>query len=520
MFTYKVRDLKLRPGGESELKKAVAAKLGIKENEIYGIETVRRSVDARKKEDIRIVWTVAATLKKELHGAELMKGYSYSLPTESKLASRPLVVGGGPAGLSAAYVLAYAGAKPILVERGLSVEEREKKVNTFFSKAELDTECNVQFGEGGAGTFSDGKLTTGIKNERIGKVLEIFIENGAPEEIAYEAKPHIGTDNLPGMVASIRRKIIEMGGTVLFSAKMTEIVLSGDRVVGAKILKDGAEEYIETENVILAVGHSARDTFEMLFEKGVAMQAKPFSVGVRIEHLQSEINRSMYGEMWNSPYLGAADYKLATHLPSGRGVYTFCMCPGGSVVAAASEREGVVTNGMSKFARDGINANSALLVGVDSRDYGEGVLDGIRFQRELERRAFIAGGENYKAPAFTVGELLKCGSSQFGEVKPSYMPGVTHASPKEFLPKFAVESLREGIKAFGRKIRGFDSPDALLTGTETRSSSPVRILRGENKQALNIKGLYPCGEGAGYAGGIMSSAVDGIAVAEAMLSAE
>jgi len=521
MFTYKVRDIKLHPNDQESLKKAVAVKLGIKESEIYGLEILRRSVDARKKEDIRIVFSVAVTLKRRLRGEQEAEDYKYKLPSKSNLSGRPLVVGAGPAGLCAAYVLAYAGARPILIERGLDVEQREKKVNTFFNTALLDTECNVQFGEGGAGTFSDGKLTTGIKNKRIGKVLELFVENGAPEEIVYEAKPHIGTDKLPAMVASIRRKIIEMGGSVLFSAKMTELIISSGRVTGAKCLINGTEEFIESENIILAIGHSARDTFEMLFEKGVAMQAKPFSVGVRIEHLQSDINKAMYGEMWDSPYLGAADYKLAAHLPSGRGVYTFCMCPGGSVVAATSESGGVVTNGMSRFARDGINANSALLVGVDSRDYGDGVLDGIAFQRRLEKSAFLAGGKSYKAPAFRADELLHSAPFEgFGRVIPTYKPGVTHASPNEFLPQFLSEALKEGVKIFGRKIKGFDASDSIMTGTETRSSSPVRILRGEDKQSLNIKGLYPCGEGAGYAGGIMSSAVDGIAVAEAVLSAD
>ena len=521
MFTYKIRDIKLSlNGGEEELTAAAAARLGVAVSDIVGLELLRRSVDARKKEDIRRVFTVAVTLKRKLRGAEEYAPYRYELPSVSALGSRPLVVGGGPAGLSAAYALAYAGARPILIERGLPVEEREKKVKSFFGGGALDTECNVQFGEGGAGTFSDGKLTTGIKNKRIGKVLEIFIENGAPAEIAYEAKPHIGTDRLPAMVASMRRRIIEMGGEVIFSARLEELDIRGGRVRGAKCVISGCEEYIETDNIILAVGHSARDTFEMLYEKGVAMQAKPFSVGVRIEHLQSEINRAMYG-VAESPFLGAADYKLAEHLPNGRGVYTFCMCPGGSVVAAASEAGGVVTNGMSVYARDGANANSALLVGIDSRDYGDGVLDGMRFQRELERRAFTAGGGNYRAPAFRADELLSgSGFSGFGSVHPTYMPGVTHCPPAEFLPRFVYEAIGEGIKAFARRIEGFDAADAVMTGTETRSSSPVRILRGENMQSVNIAGLYPCGEGAGYAGGIMSSAVDGIAVAEAVLGAE
>lgn len=519
MHTYILKEIKLFPGsGEKELRAAAASRLGVSESDIAGVETVRRSVDARKKDDIRIVYSAAVTLAKPLKNAEPYECPRYELPTESRLARRPLVVGAGPAGLMAAYTLAHAGARPILIERGLPVDERAKKAETFFASGALDTECNVQFGEGGAGTFSDGKLTTGIKNERIAKVLEIFIENGAPAEIAYEAKPHVGTDRLPAMVASIRRRIAEMGGEVFFSAKLTDLDVSCGAVKGARCLIGGREEYIETDRVILAVGHSARDTFEMLFEKGVAMKAKPFSVGVRVEHLQSEINKAMYGAMWDSPFLGAADYKLAAHLPDGRGVYTFCMCPGGSVVAAASEEGGVVTNGMSAYARDGENANSALLVGVDERDFGAGALDGVRFQQRLERRAFAAGGGGYRAPAFRMDELLSGAAfGGFGGVEPTYRPGVTHCPPEEFLPRFVYASIAEGVKRFAAKIKGFDCPDAVLTGPETRSSSPVRVLRGEGMQSLNVAGLYPCGEGAGYAGGIMSSAVDGIAVAEKAL---
>lgn len=519
MNTYILREIKLLPGsGDKELRAAAASRLGVSESEIAGVETVRRSVDARKKEDIRVVYSAAVTLAKKLKNAELYERPRYELPTESRLSRRPLVVGAGPAGLMAAYTLAHAGARPILIERGLPVEERAKKAETFFASGELDTECNVQFGEGGAGAFSDGKLTTGIKNERIGKVLEIFVENGAPAEIAYEAKPHVGTDRLPAMVASIRRRIIEMGGEVIFSAKLTDLDISGGAVKGAKCLVSGREEYFETDRVILAVGHSARDVFEMLLAKGVAMKAKPFSVGVRAEHLQSEINKAMYGAQWDNPYLGAADYKLAAHLPDGRGVYTFCMCPGGFVVAAASEEGGVVTNGMSAYARDGANANSALLVGVDERDCGEGPLAGVRFQRELERCAFAAGGGGYRAPAFRMDELLSGAAfGGFGSVAPTYRPGVSHCPPEEFLPRFVYASIAEGVKRFAAKIKGFDCPDAVLTGAETRSSSPVRVLRGENMQSLNVAGLYPCGEGAGYAGGIMSSAVDGIAVAERVL---
>ena len=519
MYTYILKEIKLLPGsGEKELRAAAASRLGVSESEIAGVETVRRSVDARKKEDIRVVYSAAVTVSAPLKRAEPWSRKRYELPTECSLSRRPLVVGAGPAGLMAAYTLAHAGARPILIERGLPVEERAKKAENFFSSGELDTECNVQFGEGGAGTFSDGKLTTGIKNDRIAKVLEIFVENGAPAEIAYEAKPHVGTDRLPAMVASVRRRIIEMGGEVIFSARLADLDISGGAVKGAKCVVSGREEYIEADRVILAVGHSARDTFEMLFAKGVAMKAKPFSVGVRVEHLQSEINKAMYGAMWDSPFLGTADYKLAAHLPDGRGVYTFCMCPGGFVVAAASEEGGVVTNGMSAYARDGANANSALLVGVDERDFGEGALAGVRFQRELERRVFAAGCGGFRAPAFLMSGLLSGAAfGGFGDVLPTYRPGVTYCPPAEFLPDFVYKSIAEGVRRFAAKIKGFDCPDAVLTGAETRSSSPVRVLRGEDMRSLNVAGLYPCGEGAGYAGGIMSSAVDGIAVAERVL---
>ena len=520
MYTYILKEIKLLPGsGEKELRAAAASRLGVSESDIAGVETVRRSVDARKKDDVRVVYSAAVTVSAPLKRAEPWSRPRYALPTESRLSRRPLVVGAGPGGLMAAYTLAHAGARPILIERGLPVEERAVKAETFFASGRLDTDCNVQFGEGGAGTFSDGKLTTGIKNERVAKALEIFIENGAPAEIAYEAKPHVGTDRLPAMVASIRRRIIEMGGAVIFSAKLTDLDISGGAVKGARCVISGREEYIEADRVILAVGHSARDTFEMLFAKGVAMKAKPFSVGVRVEHLQSAINKAMYGAMWDNPYLGAADYKLAAHLPDGRGVYTFCMCPGGFVVAAASEECGVVTNGMSAYARDGANANAALLVGVDERDFGEGALAGMRFQRELERRAFTAGGGGYRAPAFLMEELLY-GSAPggFGSVLPTYRPGVTRRAPEEFLPEFVYRSIAEGVRRFAAKIKGFDCPEAVLTGTETRSSSPVRVLRGEDMQSLNVAGLYPCGEGAGYAGGITSSAVDGIALGERVLA--
>lgn len=519
MYTYRLQDVKMPAGfGNNDLKKRAAGKLGVPFSDVEGIDIVRRSVDARRKDDIKTVLSLDVTVKNEVRGAEESVPYSYALPVKSRLPFRPLVVGCGPAGLMAAYVLANAGAKPLLIERGLDVCGRKAAVDGFFAGGPLDENTNVQFGEGGAGTFSDGKLTTGIKNPRKGKVLEIFAECGAPREIKYEAKPHIGTDYLPGMVKNIRERIVAMGGEVIFSARLTKIDIKDGKVTGARYEKDGSEHFVETGAAVLAIGHSARDTFRMLYDSGVTMISKPFSVGVRIEHLQSSINKSMYGDMWDSPFLGAADYKLAAHLGNGRGVYTFCMCPGGSVVAAASEEGGLVTNGMSMFARDGVNANSAVLVGIDEKDYGSGVLDGMEFQRKLERAAFEAGGGNWKAPVFRTDTLITGKESRrFGEVLPTYMPGTEFADPREFLPGFVCDSLAEGIKAFGRKIKGFDCPDGIMTGTETRSSSPVRIPRGEDMQSVSTKGLYPCGEGAGYAGGIMSSAVDGIAVAESLL---
>ena len=420
--------------------------------------------------------------------------------------SRPIVIGFGPAGLFCAYILAKAGMKPIIFERGADVDNRQKIVCGFKNGQNLDTNTNVQFGEGGAGTFSDGKLTTQISNPLCSEVLKIFNDFGAPDEICYLKKPHIGTDILIDVIKNLRKEIINLGGEIHFEEQITDIAVKNGFVISVS----GKKEYLCSE-VVLGVGHSARDTFEMLYQKGVNMIQKPFSVGVRIEHRQEMINKAQYGEMYDSRYLGAADYKLSTHLKNGRGVYTFCMCPGGEVIGAASEENGVVTNGMSYHARNGDNANSAVLVSVYPEDFkNEHPLAGVSFQREIENKAYFIKNEGYQAPCQRFGDFKNNNTSnQFGFVLPTYKPGVKFANLNEVLPEFVSHSLKEGIVEFGKKIKEFDMNDALLTGPETRSSSPVRIVRDEELQS-NIKGLYPIGEGAGYAGGITSSAVDGI----------
>ncbi len=510
------------------LAEAVLRKLRIPADMLQSVQLAKKSVDARDKGDVHFVVSVDVKVKNEdavlkrLKPGAASKVVPPALPAmpQAAFVRPPVVVGAGPAGLFAALTLARAGANPILVERGESVENRTNTVAAMQKDGTLDPESNVQFGEGGAGAFSDGKLTTGTKSPYIRTVLQTFVEHGAPEEILYLSKPHIGTDKLKGVVASIRNEIIRLGGTVLFGTKVTELILRGNRVVGVKVVTRGQEQEILTDSVLLAIGHSARDTMQRLFNQGVMMVQKPFAMGVRIEHPQALISQSQYGKAWQHPALGAADYKLAVHTPDGRGVYTFCMCPGGEVIAAASQIGGLCVNGMSYHARDGRNANAALLVGVRPEDFGDDhPLAGFVLQRSIEQAAYRAGGGGYKAPVQRVEDLLAGrATSKLGEILPTYQPGVTPADLRECLPGFIIDDLKFGIRRMDGQLRGFAHPDAVLTGVETRSSSPVRLDRDRSTlMAEGLDGLFPVGEGAGYAGGIMSAAVDGIVAARATL---
>ncbi len=525
----RLRNLILSPEEDkpAQLRKRAAAVLGLSPGEIRELRIVRRSIDARKRDRVRLQYTVDVAVEDEglLPGetaAELAAPAeeAWALPKPGREPEhRPLVAGFGPAGMFIALALAEAGLRPIVLERGLPVEQRREKVRLFREKGILDPECNVQFGEGGAGTFSDGKLNSGIGGSEAAYVLRRFAEFGAQQRILWDAAPHVGTDVLAEVVANIRRRILSLGGEVRFGCRLADLRLSGGVLRGITVESAAGREELDGGALFLAVGHSARDTFEMLLGRGAAMAPKPFAMGVRIEHLQRDIDRVQYGLWAGHPALGAAPYKLAVHLPDGTGVYTFCMCPGGYVMAAASEEGGVVTNGMSYSGRAGENANSALLVSLKPEQFPEkDPLGGMRWQRSLERRAYGYGGGGYAAPAQTLGDFLeRRASAAGGRVKPSYLPGVRFGDLDEVLPDVITSSLRAGLPLLERKLRGFADPQAVLTAPETRSSSPVRLLRGEDRQSVGIPGLYPCGEGAGWAGGIVSAAVDGLRSAAAYL---
>jgi uncharacterized FAD-dependent dehydrogenase len=515
------------------LNAAIAKRLSIAPGDIKRVTLFKRSHDARKPSALMFIYTVDIdvanedTLLKKFAGdpkitATPDTSYHFVGQAPATLKKRPVIVGFGPCGIFAALILAQMGFRPIVLERGKAVRERTQDTWGLWRKNVLNPESNVQFGEGGAGTFSDGKLYSQIKDPRhLGrKVLEEFVKAGAPPEILYVAKPHIGTFRLVGMVETMRHEIEQLGGEIRFQQRVTGLNIEHGKVRGVTL---GSGEEIATDHVVLALGHSARDTFETLHEQGVFMEAKPFSIGFRIEHPQSLIDKARLGPNAGNPLLGAADYKLVHHAANGRAVYSFCMCPGGTVVAATSEPNRVVTNGMSQYSRNERNANAGIVVNVDPADYGGdannplAALAGIEFQRQLESRAFELGGGTYDAPAQLVGDFLAGRpSTQLGAVEPSYKPGVHLTDLATALPPYVIEAMREALPAFGRQIRGFDMADAVLTGVETRTSSPLRITRGENCQSVNVQGLYPAGEGAGYAGGILSAGVDGIKVAEAL----
>jgi uncharacterized FAD-dependent dehydrogenase len=511
------------------LNKAVAKRLGVSARAIQDIQIVRQSVDARRRSCIVFVYSVDVKVGNEPKVLKACAGdakvgpapvMAYVLTKRARQTeAAPVVVGSGPCGLFCALILAQQGYKPLLIERGRDVKARIRDVHRFWQQGELDPASNVQFGEGGAGTFSDGKLVTQIKDKlnRSTRVLDELVQAGAPRDILYQARPHIGTDHLVTVVRRVRETIIALGGQGRFETQLTGLAIQDHRITGV-VVND--HESIDATSVVLALGHSARDTFAMLYGLGIAMVAKPFSMGVRIEHPQALIDEAQYGKHAGHPALGAADYKLVHHVSQGRSAYSFCMCPGGQVIGAASEPGRLVTNGMSHHARHGVNANSALLVGVTPQDFStDDPLAGVAFQRLWEERAFALGGGQYHAPVQCVSDFLVSKPTRYmRSVEPSYQPGVTCCDLRECLPEFVADTLRQAIPALDRKLRGFAMPDAVMTALESRSSSPLRILRDESFQSPTARGLYPAGEGAGYAGGIMSAAIDGIKVAEAIMN--
>ncbi len=517
---------------EADLRAAILKRLKIEASDLLRLNIFKRSYDARKKTAIVLIYTVDVEVQNEAALLALIKDVqgqskvsltpdtSYKFVAQAKNGAypRPVVIGFGPCGLFAALILAQMGFKPIVLERGKAVRERTKDTWGLWRKRELQAESNVQFGEGGAGTFSDGKLYSQVKDPKHygRKVLTEFVKAGAPEEIMYVSKPHIGTFRLVKMIEEMRANIIELGGEVRFQQKVTDFDVTDGVLQGLTI---NGDEKLAADHVVLAIGHSARDTFQLVYDKGIYVEAKPFSIGFRIEHPQSIIDKARFGPNAGNEILGAADYKLVHHAKNDRSVYSFCMCPGGTVVAATSEPGRVVTNGMSQYSRNERNANSAIVVGISpDRDYPTHPLAGIDLQRELESKAYALGGANYNAPGQLVGDFLaNRASTMLGEVTPSYKPGITLCNLADALPAFAIEAIREAIPEFDKQIKGFSMKDAILTGVETRTSSPIRIKRNDDDmQSINTKGLFPAGEGAGYAGGILSAAIDGIKVAEAL----